>query len=69
MLTLATWLKLLKALGSNLEELLAVTIFFSHSELSEIVNLQNVGGKSKSYQLKQFIALIEKYNLQMGGLE
>jgi predicted RNA binding protein YcfA (HicA-like mRNA interferase family) len=39
---------------------------FSHPELSEIVNLQNVGGKAKSYQVKQFIALIEKYNLQMG---
>jgi hypothetical protein len=41
----------------------ALKISQAHSLLLEIVNLQNVGGKDKIYQVKQVIALIEKYNL------
>jgi len=29
----------------------------------EIINLQNVKGKAKPYQIKQVLSLIEKYNL------
>jgi len=31
----------------------------------EIVNIQNDNGKAKSYQVKQFLFLIEKYNLKL----
>jgi hypothetical protein len=30
-----------------------------------LVNLQNVNGKAKPYQVKQLLRLIERYNLQM----
>ena len=33
--------------------------------LSEIVNIQNDNGNAKPYQVKQFLALIEKYNLKL----
>jgi hypothetical protein len=29
------------------------------------VNLQNVGGQAKAYQVRQFLELIERYNLEM----
>jgi len=29
------------------------------------LNLQNVTGKAKPYQVKQFLALIEQYNLSL----
>ncbi len=29
----------------------------------EIINLQNVKGKAKPYQIKQVLSLVEKYNL------
>ena len=29
-------------------------------------NIQNFGGKAKPYQVKQFLQLIEQYNLQLG---
>ena len=29
----------------------------------EMLNLQNVGGKAKPYQVKQFLKVIETYNL------
>jgi predicted RNA binding protein YcfA (HicA-like mRNA interferase family) len=31
--------------------------------VKELLNFQNVGGKAKPYQVKQFIKLIEKYGL------
>jgi len=31
--------------------------------VEEMLNFQNVGGKAKPYQVKQFIKIIEKYDL------
>lgn len=31
--------------------------------VQEMLNFQNVGGKAKSYQVKQFLKVIEKYKL------
>ena len=31
--------------------------------IREMLNFQNVGGKAKPYQVKQFIKVVEKYNL------
>lgn len=36
---------------------------FVHSEIPELINLQNVNGKAKPYQIKQLLELIERYNL------
>jgi len=38
---------------------------FRKNNIAEHINLQNVDGKAKPYQIKQFLALIEKYNLTM----
>lgn len=35
-----------------------------HNDIREILNFQNVNGKSKPYQVKQFINIVEKYNLE-----
>lgn len=40
---------------------------FVHPDVLELVNLQNVNGKAKPYQVKQLLQLIERYNLQMEG--
>jgi len=40
---------------------------FKHGEISEFINIQNVKGQAKPYQIKQFFALVEKYNLKMEG--
>jgi len=31
--------------------------------IKELLNFQNVGGKAKPYQVKQFLKIVEKYNL------
>ena len=38
---------------------------FAHPEVSELVNLQDVNGKAKPYQVKQLLQLIERYDLTM----
>ena len=38
---------------------------FVHPDVSELINLQNVKGKAKPYQVKQLLEIIERYNLQM----
>ncbi|MCI0427593.1 MAG: hypothetical protein L0Z46_06225 [Nitrospiraceae bacterium] len=37
---------------------------FAHPTLRELVNLQEVGGKAKPYQVRQLLDLVERYNLQ-----
>jgi predicted RNA binding protein YcfA (HicA-like mRNA interferase family) len=57
--------KLVEAYGFHLDTINGSHHIFVHPKISEIVNLQNVKGKAKPYQIKQFLSLIEKYNLQM----
>jgi hypothetical protein len=33
--------------------------------LAEQINLQEVGGKAKPYQIRQFLRLVERYNLRL----
>jgi len=33
--------------------------------VTELINLQNVNGKAKPYQIKQFLEIVERYNLQL----
>jgi len=43
--------------------------YFVHPQVRELVNLQNVAGKAKPYQIRQFLQLVERYNLQLGDDE
>lgn len=38
---------------------------FSHPKIPELINMQEVHGQAKPYQTKQFLNLIERYNLKM----
>ena len=38
---------------------------FKNELIPEFINAQNVNGEAKPYQIKQFFALAEKYNLKM----
>jgi hypothetical protein len=38
---------------------------FVHSRVRELVNLQEVGGKAKPYQIRQLLELVERYNLDL----
>jgi predicted RNA binding protein YcfA (HicA-like mRNA interferase family) len=38
---------------------------FKNTTVKEIVNVQNIDGEVKPYQIRQFFSLVEKYNLKM----
>jgi len=38
---------------------------YKNEKINEIINIQNVKGEAKPYQIKQFLSIVEKYNLQM----
>ena len=38
---------------------------FVHPDIAELVNVQNVGGEAKPYQIRQFLRLVERYNLRL----
>lgn len=38
---------------------------FSRPDIPELVNLQDVKGQAKPYQIRQFLKLVEKHNLKL----
>ena len=38
---------------------------YKKTNVVELINIQNENGKAKPYQIKQFLALVEIYNMRM----
>jgi HicA toxin of bacterial toxin-antitoxin, len=57
---------LVEAFGFRLARSSGSHHIFIHSEVTELVNLQEVQGQAKPYQISQFLQLVEKYNLKLG---
>ena len=38
---------------------------FVHPDIPELVNLQDVNGEAKPYQIRQLLRLVERYNLRL----
>ena len=38
---------------------------FAHPDISELINVQDVGGQAKPYQIRQFLRLVERHNLKL----
>ena len=60
---------LARAFGFHLSRVKGSHHIFAHPSVRELVNLQEVKGKAKPYQVKQLLALVEEYNLPLGGEE
>ena len=57
--------RLVEAFGFQLDRTSGSHHIFAHPEIPELVNLQEVKGEAKPYQIRQFLRLVERYNLQM----
>ena len=55
-----------EAFGFKLDRISGSHHIFVHPDVLELVNLQEVKGKSKPYQVKQLMKIIEKHNLKIG---
>jgi len=40
--------------------------FFVHPRIPELINVQEKNGKAKAYQVRQFLQLVEQYDLELG---
>ena len=56
---------LVNAFGFRLSRTKGSHHIFTHPGIPELVNLQEVHGQAKPYQIKQFLNLIERYNLKL----
>jgi predicted RNA binding protein YcfA (HicA-like mRNA interferase family) len=57
---------LVEAFGFRLSRVNGSHFIFVHPAIPELVNLQENKGKAKPYQVRQFLQLVEEYDLELG---
>lgn len=55
----------MEAFGFELRRTSGSHHVFVHPDVRELVNLQEVRGQAKPYQVRQFLRLVERYALRM----
>lgn len=56
---------LAEAFGFRLTRINGSHHIFVHSNVRELLNLQEVRGRAKPYQVRQLLQLVERYNLKL----
>lgn len=64
-LRFAEAVKLAEAFGFSINRIDGSHYILNQPGVPELVNLQNVRGRAKPYQVRQLLKLVEKYNLQL----
>jgi predicted RNA binding protein YcfA (HicA-like mRNA interferase family) len=57
---------LVEAFGFRLSRVNGSHFIFVPPAIPELVNLQEYKGKAKPYQVRQFLQLVEEYDLELG---
>ena len=57
--------RLAEAFGFELRRTSGSHHVFAHPMVRELVNLQDVRGQAKPYQIRQFLRLVERYGLNL----
>ncbi len=57
---------LAEAFGFRLSRVRGSHFIFVHPSVPELINIQSRDGKAKPYQVREFLKLVEKYNLDLG---
>jgi predicted RNA binding protein YcfA (HicA-like mRNA interferase family) len=56
---------LIEGFGFRLDRVTGSHHIFVHPNIPELVNLQEVKGEAKPYQIRQFLRLVERHNLRL----
>jgi predicted RNA binding protein YcfA (HicA-like mRNA interferase family) len=56
--------RLVESSGFQLDRVAGSHHIFRHADLPERLNLQRFAGEAKPYQIRQFLRLVEKYDLR-----
>ncbi len=62
-------LALAKAFGFRLSRTKGSHHILAHPRIRELVNLQEVHGKAKPYQIRQLLEIVERYSLELESRE
>jgi len=62
-------IKLVEGFGFQLGRVSGSHHIFTHPGIPELINLQEVKGEAKPYQIRQFLRLVERYNLSLEEAE
>jgi hypothetical protein len=57
--------RLVEAFGFELRRTSGSHHVFAHPDVRELLNLQDIRGQAKPYQIRQFLRLVERYALRM----
>jgi hypothetical protein len=57
--------RLVEAFGFELRRTNGSHHVFVHSDVRELLNLQDVRGQAKPYQVRQFLRMVERYALSL----
>jgi predicted RNA binding protein YcfA (HicA-like mRNA interferase family) len=60
---------LVEASGFRLSRVKGSHHIFVHPDVRGLINIQEVGGQAQPYQVRQFLKLVERYNLELGDEE
>jgi predicted RNA binding protein YcfA (HicA-like mRNA interferase family) len=58
-------INMVEGFGFRLDRVSGSHHIFIHPAVAELVNLQEVRGEAKPYQIRQFLRLVERYNLRL----
>jgi len=61
----ADMVNLLEGFGFQRQRVSGSHHIFVHPDLPELLNLQEVRGEAKPYQIKQFLRLVERYDVRL----
>ena len=67
--TFADMVSLVTGFGFTLKRTRGSHHIFAHPALPGMINLQDVAGEAKPYQIRQFLRLIAKYNITLEDAE
>ncbi|MCL4262329.1 MAG: type II toxin-antitoxin system HicA family toxin [Anaerolineae bacterium] len=59
------FVRLVEAFGFELARVNGSHHIFEHPNVPEVLSLQNHKGQAKPYQIRQFLQLVEQYNLEL----
>lgn len=55
----------MRAFGFRLSRIRGSHHIYVHPSVPELVNVQNVRGEAKAYQVRQFLRIVERYDLPL----
>lgn len=58
--------KVAEAFGFQLDRISGSHQIYVHPDIPALLNLQNMNGQAKPYQIRQLLKLVEKYSLTLG---